>query len=941
MSTEFISRLGNSGWDVDELLSGEPRFDVRGNLRRPDGSMFVTADGILYQPNGEVGAGSAPTSILGERGDGKVLTLVASPGWSYGSIQWVRVAGGTVTPISGQTGTTYTQTAQDVPEGVEIRAIVSGLVYTALSVDRDMVPSAPQNPDPDPGEAAPPVLTGTPSGATVGSMFTFTPTVTGGAAPFTFALIEGSLAGTGLSLNSSTGAISGAPTVPGTLIGLVIRVSDANAKTGQLSLSIVIAGPSMTISGTPASGGTVGSPYTFTPTVTGGFGTKTFSIQTGAVPAGLTLNTSTGQLSGTPTTVGVSSGIVMRVVDQAGTIADLPAFSITVVAAPVALSITGTPTTSARVDSAYAFAPVAAGGVPPRTFSIAAGSLPDGVTLEPSTGLIAGTPTTTGTNTGIIVRVTDSVGSVANLAAFQIRTYEAEVFGGEVPVYGDLRKQSFNAFIDGATPTHAYTFGTSATTPTASVNAVAITNLTQLEANFNPLQDSGGGLQTVRINSEHQKYMPFSAGRHTFKTDRLVLGAYLVHPDDYPDLYPDSQPNSSLSLNGNGVAVPWDNLPPDTEFRTRMAGAKKGQWFMAKGSGTYYISAINPGVDIALRKLGSTSTSSFTNRMCVLMPIYSGPCTAYSDSNTAYSNKPTLTIDPAYPIAQPEVKAGWMVGREAGGSDDRTFQMNHDVRVESVDAANNVIVLNRTIAYGDNVGKHFSFAPGIEASQIWTKDTFQTYTAGSRICVEWDVHLFPGWTPSAWTGQGAVPLGDIPRDGNRFTFRNWLAANRNTPIGAWPGLWAYSANGSGSASTFEHDPLELFMDTTKGPFLYSTGNVGGTSAWIKQDEGWTNSGGLNRSPQILSGRHKFQFVYASRADGSGGNTYHYIDGLLVHVENYSWGNTRNIQWGMNMAFNWLSRSGGSNFQIAFGKDAFTHAQMEILSMKVWHRTGPA
>jgi len=59
----------------------------------------------------------------------------------------------------------------------------------------------------------------------------------------------------------------------------------------------------------------------------------TYSLQSGTLPTGLTLNSSTGVISGTPTTAGTASGIVIRATDDNSDTADSNAFSITVAAA--------------------------------------------------------------------------------------------------------------------------------------------------------------------------------------------------------------------------------------------------------------------------------------------------------------------------------------------------------------------------------------------------------------------------------------------------------------------------------------------------------------------------------------------------------------------------------------------------------------------------------
>jgi N-acetylneuraminic acid mutarotase len=80
-----------------------------------------------------------------------------------------------------------------------------------------------------------------------------------------------------------------------------------------------------TISGNAATSATVGTIYNFTPTATNA---TSFSV-TGSLPPGISFNTSTGTLTGTPTTAGIYSNIVVTATNVTGS-ASLPAFSITV-----------------------------------------------------------------------------------------------------------------------------------------------------------------------------------------------------------------------------------------------------------------------------------------------------------------------------------------------------------------------------------------------------------------------------------------------------------------------------------------------------------------------------------------------------------------------------------------------------------------------------------
>lgn len=80
------------------------------------------------------------------------------------------------------------------------------------------------------------------------------------------------------------------------------------------------------ISGTPPAG-TVGEPYSFTPSVSGGSGAKSFAL-TGSLPSGLSFSTITGAITGTPASAGTTSGLSITVTDSSGS-AVLGPFSLT------------------------------------------------------------------------------------------------------------------------------------------------------------------------------------------------------------------------------------------------------------------------------------------------------------------------------------------------------------------------------------------------------------------------------------------------------------------------------------------------------------------------------------------------------------------------------------------------------------------------------------
>jgi hypothetical protein len=178
-----------------------------------------------------------------------------------------------------------------------------------------------------------PTISGTPATtATVGQAYSFQPTAAdadGNTLGFTITNRP-----SWATFSTSTGRLSGTPTAAGTFSNIVIKVSDGKATTSLPAFSIKVsaaANRAPVISGTPAKTVNTGSAYTFRPTASDPDGDKlTFSISNR--PSWASFNTSTGQLSGTPTAAQAGSygNIVIKVSDGKAT-TSLPAFSINVV----------------------------------------------------------------------------------------------------------------------------------------------------------------------------------------------------------------------------------------------------------------------------------------------------------------------------------------------------------------------------------------------------------------------------------------------------------------------------------------------------------------------------------------------------------------------------------------------------------------------------------
>jgi hypothetical protein len=152
-----------------------------------------------------------------------------------------------------------------------------------------------------------------PSG-TIDAYYSKTLAATGGSTPYTWSLVSGSLA-SGLSVSSS-GVISGTPTVGGTS-SFTVRVTDAIGSSSDKALSLTITVPLQITTTSQLPVATKKVAYSVKLAATGGSTPYTWTIASGRLPSGLSLNSTNGVISGKASKAGTST-FTVKVTDAKG-----------------------------------------------------------------------------------------------------------------------------------------------------------------------------------------------------------------------------------------------------------------------------------------------------------------------------------------------------------------------------------------------------------------------------------------------------------------------------------------------------------------------------------------------------------------------------------------------------------------------------------------------
>jgi hypothetical protein len=200
--------------------------------------------------------------------------------------------------------------------------------------------------------------------------------------------------------------------------------------------------------------------------VTGGSGVYTYFVSSGTLPTSVTLNSSTGVVSGTPSAVYAAADVVFSVKDSLNVVALTTSTVNFTVRTGISSVAGGTTTISAIQNSAIssfnAFTSVS-NGYSPYTYFVSSGTLPAGVTIDSTTGVVSGTPTNTYATSSVVFSVKDSqnfVSSTTTSVSFTVNAAISATAGATttVSVTQNSAITSFNPFASVAGGYTPYTY---------------------------------------------------------------------------------------------------------------------------------------------------------------------------------------------------------------------------------------------------------------------------------------------------------------------------------------------------------------------------------------------------------------------------------------------------------------------------------------------------
>jgi hypothetical protein len=246
-----------------------------------------------------------------------------------------------------------------------------------------------------------------------------------------------------LVLNASSGRLTGTAGSIGTTSGIVLAMTDASGATA-VSRPFSVTAKSGLVAYTTAGAyyGRAGMGLaTDAAIASGANGAVTWTIASGTLPGWATLNAASGAISGLPD-MPATLALTLRARDARGDTAVTPAFTVSVSPRP---AIAVAATSAVRAGAAFTLAPGATHSYGYPTWRLAGGTLPAGLSLDPSSGRIEGRVAqgAAASYANLVVSVTDGQGATGTSAPFAIEVTPGPAITGLQPSYGGRQNSPF------------------------------------------------------------------------------------------------------------------------------------------------------------------------------------------------------------------------------------------------------------------------------------------------------------------------------------------------------------------------------------------------------------------------------------------------------------------------------------------------------------------
>jgi fibronectin type 3 domain-containing protein len=469
-----------------------------------------------------------------------------------------------------------------------------------------------------------PVITSRAStNATIGSAVNYQ--LTAGNLPTSYA--ASGLPG-GLSVNTSTGLISGTPNVAGSFNA---TVSATNAKgTGYAILAFtinpVISAPVITSS--TSANGSVGSAFSYQ--ITASNGPASYAA-TGLYQAGLTINSTTGLISGTPNTAGTITSTI-----SASNTAGTGSATLTLTINPPAPAITSASTASGAQNSAFSYQ-IKASNSPT---SYAASGLPAGLSVNTITGLISGTPTVSG-NFNATISATNVGGTGSATCAITLAppppviTSSASAgcsLGGSLS-YQTTASNSPTSYGASGLPS-----GLSVNTSTGSISGTPTASGTY-NATISATNSGGTGSATLAINVTPVVSTP----NFGFETPNISTYQYNPSGGSWTFTARSGSTGSGITANGSGFTSSNGNAPQGVQaaflqgtstISQAISGLTPGSTYIVTFSAAQRVTYNNGGQTWNVTMNGTTLASYAPGESASAYTMYAAQFTATAATET-------------------------------------------------------------------------------------------------------------------------------------------------------------------------------------------------------------------------------------------------------------------------------------------------------------------